>query len=620
MNWQSLKVRYTGATLLLILLIITTISSRYIIAKFNEDTGFLIDTAGGQRMRAVRLAYLANRYQANPSPSSRMVIEDAVTDYQARMDALRNGKAFGIQNGVSGQRAIENLASGIHLWGVYKLLIKDSMAGSYDAFAIDGTMQNLVSSMDTLSKNLAEELKRKNASAVRIQIYLALVTISLAIIYILATTYYIIRPLIEIEKVLKNYGTGDLSVRMTFPSSFLGIFKFQDEVYSIREGLNTAIENTGKIIKDVREKNFKLEDSYKRVYELEQRLDSIFNGIVDYIILLDKECKIIEANSAFLNDMGFTRQEIMGKKCCDAVPNLKQVHNGCIFKEDLYSNKRKDIEGKLVINGKERVFQIHSFALEVPDNGVVAYMRDITEEAKLKERLIAAERLSYIGYLSTGFAHEINNPLTSVMGFTELLLNSETDQLKVKRLNSIYEAANRCEVVVQNLIAFRDIGGVKKILTDINILVEDALRLTGKRLAANGISLRQELDKELQEVMICAFHIKQALVELINNSCDAIKGNKGEKAIYIRTSNINKGVRIEVIDTGCGIPESNMGKIFMPFFSTKDVGKGTGLGLSTAYRIIEEHGGTITFTSKENEGTTFTIELPSDFTEQKNSA
>jgi signal transduction histidine kinase/DNA-binding response OmpR family regulator len=230
--------------------------------------------------------------------------------------------------------------------------------------------------------------------------------------------------------------------------------------------------------------------------------------------------------------------------------------------------------------------------------------------SEIHNELIKSEKLAAVGQLSAGVAHELNNPLTVVIGLAELLLDSE-DVTGEKRtdLESIKKQAERCRSIILNLLQFAQKNDTEKKPVQINSLLEKTIELWSYNTQNSKISIIKDLDPKLPMTAATQFQIQQVFINIMNNANFALI-NKPDPKIRIRTFFEDNKIRISFTDNGSGIPENITGKIFDPFFTTKEVGKGTGLGLSITYGIIKEHNGDIKVQSKLNEGSTFTVELP----------
>ena len=225
-------------------------------------------------------------------------------------------------------------------------------------------------------------------------------------------------------------------------------------------------------------------------------------------------------------------------------------------------------------------------------------------------QLIQSEKLSGIGEFIAGVAHELNNPLTSVMGFSELLQKAEIDPQHKRHLEMIHKSAMRCQKIVQSLLGFARRSAPERKAVCLNSLVEAALEILQYQLRTSNVETILKLDPQLPHAMVDPHQIQQVFVNLINNARQAIEAHQPKGWIKLTTVRNGESVVVIIQDNGPGIAPENLSKIFDPFFTTKEVGKGTGLGLSLCYGIIKDHGGNVTPRSRPGEGATFVIELP----------
>ena len=227
-----------------------------------------------------------------------------------------------------------------------------------------------------------------------------------------------------------------------------------------------------------------------------------------------------------------------------------------------------------------------------------------------QEQLVQAEKLSAIGELVSGVAHELNNPLTGVLGYAQLLLGREAPERVRADLAKIHREAMRCQKIVQNLLTFARKHKPEKHFVDINAIVESTLELRAYQLRVDNITVERRLDPGLPRTMADEHQIQQVLINILNNAHQAMMEAGGGGRLEIATR-VEAGMLVITFqDSGPGIPEDKLGRIFDPFFTTKEIGKGTGLGLSLSYGIIHEHGGTIGARNAPGGGALFRIELP----------
>jgi signal transduction histidine kinase/CheY-like chemotaxis protein len=232
------------------------------------------------------------------------------------------------------------------------------------------------------------------------------------------------------------------------------------------------------------------------------------------------------------------------------------------------------------------------------------------ENLKLaQQHLIQSEKLSAVGMLVSGVAHELNSPLTSILGYSDLLYAQSRDDSYRKKIEKIAGEAQRASKIVQNLLTFARESKADKRPLNINSLIEKVLELKTYPFRSSKIKVRREIHSDLGEILADSNQIHQVLLNILNNAEHALASNKGDKTILIRTSEKEGWAKVAISNNGPAIPEENLKKIFLPFFTTKEIGRGTGLGLSICYGIIKEHKGRIAV-ENSREGVTFTIELP----------
>jgi len=242
--------------------------------------------------------------------------------------------------------------------------------------------------------------------------------------------------------------------------------------------------------------------------------------------------------------------------------------------------------------------------------GYVGVNKDITERKRMEEQLMLTDRLASIGELASGIAHELNNPLTSVIGFSQLLLEEDFPENLKEDLDTIYSEAQRASAIVKNLLTFARKHAPMRQISQINNILEDVLKLRAYEHKIKDIELEKNFAADLPEIMVDYFQMQQVFLNIIVNAESAMLEANGRGKLTITTSSKNHTVKVTIADNGPGIARENLRRVFDPFFTTKEVGKGTGLGLSICHGIVTGHHGTINAESKVNEGATFVVELP----------
>ncbi len=232
------------------------------------------------------------------------------------------------------------------------------------------------------------------------------------------------------------------------------------------------------------------------------------------------------------------------------------------------------------------------------------------ERAELEQKAHLASRLASVGEMASGIAHEINNPLTAVIGFSQLLMDNDLPEEIKEDLVIIHKEAQRAAGVARNLLTFARKHAPSKQLTNINSIIEGVLTLRAYEQNVSNIQINTKLAPNLSEVMADYSQLQQVFINIILNAESAMLEANNGGTLTITTQKFNRSVRASFADDGPGIDKENLNRIFDPFFTTKEVGKGTGLGLSVCHGIIAEHGGKIYAKSKPGSGTTFIVELP----------
>lgn len=225
-------------------------------------------------------------------------------------------------------------------------------------------------------------------------------------------------------------------------------------------------------------------------------------------------------------------------------------------------------------------------------------------------RIMESERLAHIGQLAAGVAHEINNPLQGIVTYSHLLLERVSTKNGTRQsLEKIVKQADRCRDIIRGLLDFSRQRKPEKRLSNVNRVLEECVSLLDNQVLFHNIRMVQHLSPDLPQVFMDPSQIQQVFMNMILNAAEAMKGG-GQLTLTTRRVPADQAVEVEFTDTGHGIKEEDLDRIFSPFFTTKEVGHGTGLGLAISYGIVKEHKGTITVESEEGQGATFTIRLP----------
>jgi len=332
-----------------------------------------------------------------------------------------------------------------------------------------------------------------------------------------------------------------------------------------------------------------------------------FDAISDYVFVVDDDFRIVKCNIAFAKSCGLHPRKIIGKNCFDLQSKLSPKF--CI--EALYKNRKAYTE-EITCDGK--VFLVSGFHVTLPSgkNATVHILKDITEMRRLKEQLYHADKLTSLGLLVSGVAHELNNPLTGILGYSELLMMKTEDEVLKKDLDKIYSAAERCKKIVENLLTFSRQSPPERSYIRIDELIDSAIELRSYWLRSNGFQIIRDYH-DLPIVSIDPQQIQQVIMNILVNAEYAVLNSGKEERVITLHTHYDKDrnmVVIKISDNGMGLSEDTLTRIFDPFFTTKPVNQGSGLGLSISHGIVKEHNGNIWAEGAPGEGATFTIELP----------
>lgn len=310
----------------------------------------------------------------------------------------------------------------------------------------------------------------------------------------------------------------------------------------------------------------------------------------------DSDIELLGKNAAMLIDP---------KDHPEVAKNFDIVKEKGVLRDIEYTLLRKD--------GSKFASEMNVSSLKGPGDipiGYIATIRDVSDKKAMEEHLMQAQKLEALGVLAGRFAHDFNNFLQIIRGYTEAILSSGDCDSFRDELNEIIKAEETAETMIKQLLAF----GSKQTLELISININDFIKDLRKTLASSiGKNIKLELDlaDNIYIIKADAVQMSQIIINIILNARVAIK-DKGE--IVIKTRNAiyedSEYLELSISDTGCGIPDELKDKIFQPFFTTKKQGRGTGLGLSSVYGIVKQNNGHIQFDSEINKGTTFRIYLP----------
>lgn len=421
---------------------------------------------------------------------------------------------------------------------------------------------------------------------------------------------------IDIFVPLKDKGAELVGLLLLGKKASKKPYTYEDErlVLQVADRMGIELENA-QLYEQIRRSEIALRES-----------ETLFRTIVEsspsFLMIVDTSGNVIYASPNCRQYTGYTQQELQGKITWWA-------HDDDLARttEAFYSALREDttsgenIEFKAIRRNGEQWLASASWRLLKDQQGesksVVVQVTDITERRRMERERIeiqqkayTSSRLASIGEMASGIAHEINNPLTSVIGFSQLLVERKIPEDIRNNIEMINKGAQRVADIVRRLLTFARQKKPKRGEVDVNALMEDTIALRRYELETNNIEININLDPNLPATMADANQLQQVFLNIIINAETEMKLASGKGRLFIKTRKDDGILKVIFRDDGPGISEENLERIFEPFFTTREIGQGTGLGLSLCHGIITEHGGRIYVDSTVGKGTTFTVELP----------
>ncbi len=391
------------------------------------------------------------------------------------------------------------------------------------------------------------------------------------------------------------------------------IYSFDEETLSV---LQTIVLQAAMAIENARLIG-NLEESMREISKKERFLYNILENTGDGILVTDRSGRIVATNRAFHEILGYHPDEELSIQEL-LIPDGEIAAGtdfGNLLQYVVTAGTVRDNERRL--KRKDGFYVIVDFSMtpyrgedELPA-GIIISIRDASERQALQEQLFQTEKLSALGEVISSVAHELNNPLTGVIGFSELLAaRGDYDDQTMEILNKILSEAVRCKKIVSNLLWFTRKHPSQDTAINVNDIIEELLKLKEYELRVSNIEIETRLAPDIPETRGDPHLLQQVFFNIMNNAHQAMAESKSGGTLTIETYSGDGNIYIRISDTGPGIHEEIQDRIFDPFFTTKLPHKGTGLGLSLSQRIVRRHGGDITLESKPGEGALFTIRLP----------
>ncbi len=365
---------------------------------------------------------------------------------------------------------------------------------------------------------------------------------------------------------------------------------------------------------------------FEEVSREKKEWEKTFDAITDMVWIEDGSQRVIRANQTLLVKTGASSLDIAGVQCRDILEKIGISEAGCLCSDTISQKKPtfRELKGH-----PAAVFHFWAYPL-IDEEGkiyaIVHYLKDVTGQKRLEQQLIRSDRLASLGTLVAGIAHEINNPLGIIAGYSEALIDRAVDETLLANnefedfpeyLRTIHNEIFRCKDILRSLLDFArpSCGSFRQI--DINELIKEVILLVNHKAKHLQHRIELRLNRELPKIHADPGSLRQLFMNIIINS---IYFTPERGRIIIRSEEDkdrefdtgSDGIKVSVSDTGRGIPRGLINKVFDPFFTTKPVGEGTGLGLAICHKIVEEHGGNIDIESEDGKGTTLIIRLPAN--------
>ena len=383
---------------------------------------------------------------------------------------------------------------------------------------------------------------------------------------------------------------------------------FLDSSRAVWDASGNIIRYQGTLV-DITEKR-SMERELKQQEEFRSRL---LESFPDLILVADLDERYTFVSSRARDILGYEPEEMVGKKISevgDHSPDMASLWSSVAsgkqaFGSAEYGTHRRD--------GSWRTMRASGSQLvdaEGNINGVIFSIRDITIERKLEQQIVQSERLAAMGAMIGGVAHELNNPLTSILGVSELLQDTETNETARKHLGMLQQQARRAAEIVQNLTYFARPPATGKSRINLTEVVERTLNLHAYSLRKNNITVDFMKESGIPYALGDPHQLMQVFLNLIVNAEQAIREARDRGTLRIRLGKGEGSVSVSFHDDGPGIAKENMASIFDPFYTTKRPGRGTGLGLSICKSVMKEHNGSVEAANAPDGGAVFTVTLP----------
>ncbi len=387
-----------------------------------------------------------------------------------------------------------------------------------------------------------------------------------------------------------------------------GLLHTMQNISAVRDAMGQVVQIRGLMLDVTEQKMF--QSQLQRERDFNQK---ILNTTQSMILVLDTAGLISYANRRCY-EAGYRQDELIGHRLVEWVESSHRKD----FEAALQTTAHGQQVDNLELRARRADASLGHFSISLSPmrdeanqvNSVVVVMTDITDAALLQAKLAHSEKMATIGRLVSGVAHEVNNPLAAILGFTDLLLeNPDVPTTAREDLQIILQETQRTKEIVQDLLSFARQRPTQKEPVNVNAVLRQTIKLRSYDFSSHGVEVTEEFEDNLGPTLGDAQQLQQVFLNILNNAYDAIQESGNHGRIRIRTRRAEDDIEVAFMDNGTGVVDPE--RIFDPFFTTKQAGKGTGLGLSICYGIVRAHGGEILCWNNEGEsGSTFVVRLP----------
>lgn len=410
---------------------------------------------------------------------------------------------------------------------------------------------------------------------------------------------------------------GDVNIQLII--ELTGDLDLYSDILSKKRTDVRAISNrTAQLFWEINRVSTLAKRQEQELYTSRAMCKTIVNELIqEDVLIISHDYSIVDINVSLLNKLALTRDEVIGQPCYKITHHQDHPcsgdHHPCPLIETLSSKTPSQTTHVHLGRNKEKIYySISTYPLMEGDDviGAIEMSRDITKDINIQKVMMQQEKMASIGRLAAGVAHEINNPMTTILTGAILIQEElDTSDPNYEELQTIVDETLRCRRIVTSLLDFARQTKPTKRATDVNAMVRESILLTKKQAAFGDVEVAADFADTLPKIRLDKGQIQQALINLILNGVEASKAG-GRVTVKTALHPDQNMIEIRVSDTGSGIDELQLQNIFDPFYTTKETGNG--LGLAITHGIIEQHKGRIDVASAPEKGTTFTILLPID--------